>query len=314
MKQKVPEMTALEEQDTAIHILALEEELRELLREVPACRRLLDTGRGATRHTRHASVELLNRASELARHERAEPTLLAHAVVAQDAAQALRWRLALSGGRVARSEARRSFSQRISIDDLEQEGVIGLLGAAERYEPGGIRFAAYARWWVRAQITAAIQHASTFQISAAVFELHRNARKLLQRDDQAGVSRTAAQLSASLGVKQRRLDNVMAIGDLRAIDDDPNVTALANLPDLITRSPEALLAEADASRWVRAQLLQGFDPRDRHILASRHGLDTEVMSFAEIAKGLSLSAERVRQLEQQGIAALRELFAREMDV
>ena len=69
-------------------------------------------------------------------------------------AEELRWNLAMSGRRIAHGEARKLAGPFMDEEDLIQEGYIGLLRAAKRFDPDrGIRFSTYARWWVHAQMT-----------------------------------------------------------------------------------------------------------------------------------------------------------------
>ena len=73
-------------------------------------------------------------------------------------ADLLRWTRAMSAKRVAHSEARKLACALMEIEDLRQHGYIGLLSAAERFDPSrDIRFSTYARWWVRAHVTRALE-------------------------------------------------------------------------------------------------------------------------------------------------------------
>lgn len=317
MQIHAAEMSAIQEQATARRILKLEDDLRSTLGTVPACQELLrQTVVGG--RTRHDAVDRLGRAERLARGVSLDPILLARAAAEWDEAQALRWQLAMSAMRIVRREARRVPSHRVSVDDLEQEAVLGLFGAAERFDPDqGVRFAVYARWWVRAQITRSIQLGSVFQISASALELHRNARKVIASDEQEGLVRPVSELAAELGVGERRLTDVMAASALRAVEgasDDDTVSVIAELPDRDAPSPEDAVAASELAVRLRATIESTFALRERTILHRRYGLGTEAVSVAAIALDLSLSSERVRQLETQCVDALRGVFAREMDV
>lgn len=311
-------MSESEEQDAAVRILALEDQVSQQLRLVPVCAAILDRDPDPVGRTRHGAVDRLEEALAAALRDRADTVLLARASSAWHAAQALRWRLAMSGMRVACREARRVPARGIAMEDLEQEGLLGLYGAAQRYEPGrGVRFAVYARWWVRAEITRCVQRAASFQISTASLEVVRNLRKLVSCEEQSGRSRTMAERAQSLGVSPTRLREALAASALRAVDepeDDDGPSMLGELPDADGRSPEDQASANELRGWVRQAVGAGLTERERHIVEQRNGLAGEARSIAAIAADLSLSAERVRQIERECVAALRGRFDREITV
>jgi RNA polymerase sigma factor (sigma-70 family) len=112
--------------------------------------------------TRAAQVRALEIAVEqLMLRSFKEPALKPAANAARRAwneAETQHWNLAMSAERIARGEAKKLGGMLLSQEDLEQEGHIGLLRAARRFDPDlGIRFSTYARWWVRAQMTRAME-------------------------------------------------------------------------------------------------------------------------------------------------------------
>lgn len=310
-------LSELQEQATAMRIQHLESSLRDTLRTVPECRVLLDAVDAAAPASRSGFVALLGRVNELAQADSAPSGLVEQAGEEWREAQQLRWRLALSAGHVARREARRAASPRLSAEDLEQDGVLGLFGAATRFDPArGVRFAAYARWWVRAEINRSVQGSGAFRVSAASHALIRDARKVMQRDAHLDVPRPLVMVADELGVSLARLRDVLAASALRPVDDaEPNRPAVvAALVDEASLSPEERSVLSDVNVRLRLAVDTVFAPRERMIMSRRFGLGTDVVSIADIAIGLSLSTERVRQLEQQCLAVLRELFARDLDV
>lgn len=317
MRNQPAPLSATDEQDLAQQIVTTQEELLRLLRGTPA-RTLLDPGRDRAVRTRHAAVTRLSAAVEAARAMPLAPQLWLQILKLWHHAQAMMWQLALSAIRVARSEARRAQSAKVSVEDLEQESVLGLLAAAKRYEPGrGVRFSVYARWWVRAQITRAIQLAEAFGIGASAQELHRNLKKLIHSDEMAGKRRSTSELARALGVAPKRLRSVTAAISCHAVVDLEGEGAeqvISQIPDTDGRTPEEATIDADTARSVRAVIATKFNEREQHILHHRFGLSAEHTSADTIARTLSLSTERVRQLEHQCVSALRSIFEREMDV
>jgi DNA-directed RNA polymerase sigma subunit (sigma70/sigma32) len=175
----------------------------------------------------------------------------------------------------------------------------------------------YARWWVRAQITKAIQRANAFQVSAAVFELHRNMQKLRVSDEKEGRKSTASEIASRLGIRPQRLREVMAMDALQPVEDsdEPNgPSAIADLRDNEGFSPEESAAATEVGDWLRRAIQTSLAARERLILEQRNGIDCEPVSAADLATTLALSTERVRQLEVQSRAVLCSLFAMEMRV
>lgn len=313
------DLSAEQEVDLGRRILELERTLRTTLEAIPACRLLLAEQARGKRATRHVGVEQLTQANLLAqRTPGVDPRLLARAAAAIVDAQALRWELAASAQRVGHQAARKRASSRIPMEDLEQEAMLGLYAAARRFDPErSVRFGAYARWWVRAQLTRAVQLSAPMPPSAAVLQLHRDARKLVAQDAQAGVSRPIFGLAKELGIKPQRLWDVTAAATLRSVetlDDDGLPSAIEALVDDVTPTPEEAASDRDMHRWLHGAIRSSFEERDRHILARRYGFGTEVASIAAIAKSLALSPERVRQLEAESITVLHDQIARAMDV
>ncbi len=228
-----------------------------------------------------------------------------------DAAAAARWALACAASEVAGQEARRLAGGRAGVDDLEQEGMLGLLSAAERFDPSrGVRFTAYARWWVRAKIYRSIQRTSSFGVSFGAIELHRKLVELERADAARGVTRSRSESADLLGICPERLREIVDACGLRRQDngDDPTWGAL----EVESRADEQIVAR-DLSRWLRETIPDVFSTRERYILDARH-LDVDGRSVQDVADSLQLSTERVRQVERECLALLRARFAREMAV
>jgi len=247
-----PALDAVEELSVAHRIIALEEHLRITLRLVPECSAVLEGGDMASR-SRQAALERLAAANRLVHRTSAEPTLLAAAKATWAELETLTWHLALSAGRVARREARRVPCRDITVEDMEQEGVVA----------------------------------------------------------------PPSNLAPRLGVRRQRLGEAMELDALRPVDqpespDGPSPLSL--LPDTRAWTPEGATAAMEVADWLRTAIHTSLATREQRIMERRHGIDCEEASTTTIAEDLSLSTERVRQLEAQSRAVLIELFAREMDI
>jgi RNA polymerase sigma factor (sigma-70 family) len=210
--------------------------------------------------------------------------------------------------------ARRYRNARVEYVELLQEGVVGLLRALRRYDPGrGVPFGAYATWWVR----QAMQHLVAELTGPVVLSDRalrqlarvRGARAELRRRE--GREPTPDELAQITGLTPVQLAELQA-GDqpARGLDEplEGNEGSAATLGDLLADpvsedAYERALHETQIERL--RSLLGGLSARERAILRARYGLAGPEKTLREVAAELGLSAERVRQLEQRALAKLR---------
>lgn len=312
-------LTPDQEREIAQRILGLEDCVRALVATVPEAAAVFKSKRGRTGRTRASAVDRLEAALAPSDDEGVPCPALREARAKWKEAQDLRWRLALSATRVAYREARRLAANPVlGEQDLVQEGLIGLLGAAKRFEPSkDIRFATYARWWVRAQMTRAIDLGRTVRLSAGACEQLRNLRKQIRIYEAAGVSWSAGELAQDLGLDAERVRRLLGVGAALSLDeptDDENQSIGSTIADDSFPEPEEAVARTEEMERLRAALVRTLPDRERRILTRRYGLGQErPHTLAEIARGLSLSRERVRQLERESLAVLRDAGIRADD-
>jgi len=238
---------------------------------------------------------------------------------AWELAESLRWNLAMSGRRIAHGEARKLAGPFMDEADLVQEGYIGLLRAAKRFDPEReIRFSTYARWWVRAQMTRAIDHhGRPVRLPGGAVEQTRNLRKVIQEYELAGAAFTIADLAREVGIDEKRARFLLGQGKTVSIDEPVEDGPRQRSLDFFLEDEEAIQPEDEAIRVQELQRLKeafgSLSERHRHVLARRYGLDDDrFRTLSEVGEGLNLSRERVRQIEREALGRLKDDHIREV--
>jgi RNA polymerase sigma-32 factor len=209
----------------------------------------------------------------------------------------------------------------LPIADLIAEGNVGLMQAAEKFDPDrGFRFATYAMWWIRAAIQEYILHnASMVKMgtTAAQKKLFFNLRKLkarLEQFEQGDLPpEVVTKIATELNVPEH--DVIEMNRRLGATDRSLNVTLSADsdsewLELLADDRPghDVILADADelsARREMLEQAMAGLNPRERHILSERR-LKDEPLTLEELSQQYDVSRERIRQIEARAFEKLQK--------
>ena len=311
-------LSATDELDLAERIVAAEDRATNAIRRSPVAARLLRK-RPRTERTRAGDVDVLAQAvHELSLMSRDDSSLRNLAGEAQSSlreAEALRWTLAMSGARIAAGEARKLAGAFLDIEDLIQEGFVGLWRAAKRFDPRRkLRFSTYARWWVRAQLTRAVDNTGrTVRLPGCAVEQRRNMRKLIDAFDAEGKSWSIEDVAQELSLEPERVAFLLNQGRTSSLDE------LIDDSDSSSRSVGAMLADEDAEDPMEAvvqvqeveRLHLGvqslLSDRQRYVLTHRYGLDgLDKRSLASIGRSLQLSRERVRQIEIEALRTMRQ--------
>jgi RNA polymerase sigma factor (sigma-70 family) len=301
-----------EEQATAQNILELEEQVRDLLTRTPAGAHL-KRGSQRARRTRAAAVDRIEETLNLAASDpTTDPEVLADARQRWKDAQQLRWRLAMSAVRVAHREARRCGGNgALSQPDLVQEGMLGLLAAAKRYEPNrGIRFATYARWWARAAMTRAIDRSRLVRMSGAACEQLRNLRLYIRAVEARGLQCSVTEAAEAVGVDPEYARRLLTTSEVSVDEpsDDSSEKGGVVLTGELCPAPDDAAAHREAIGVVLSAIENVLTEPQRRVVTHRFGLGAgSGETLSEVARGMSLSCERVRQIERQSLDRLREV-------
>lgn len=222
-------------------------------------------------------------------------------------------RLIESNLRLVMSITRHYTKAGVPLLDLIQEGNLGLIRAVEKFDYKlGFKLSTYATWWIRQSITRALaDQGRTIRLPVHVAEqvrrLMRSRRVLAQKLNR---DPTVAELATESGFPEKRVQELLdlvedpvsletPVGDGESLYGDL-------IEDLNVKAPHATTAEKLRSTEL-AEALQRLNPRMRHVVQRRFGLDGRpAETLEEVGAGLGITRERVRQLESR---ALRELRA-----
>ena len=209
----------------------------------------------------------------------------------------------------------------LPIADLVAEGNVGLMQAAQKFDPDrGFRFATYAMWWIRASIQEHILHSTSIVkmgTTAAQKKLFFKLRQLKGRLEQFDAGDLApeavATIAAELSVPEK--DVIEMNRRMSAADGSLNETLLADgeaewIDRLADERPsqETTLAEADELAQRRKLLdaaMARLNPREREILVERRLRDNP-LTLEDLSRRFHVSRERIRQLEVRAVDKLRK--------
>jgi RNA polymerase sigma-32 factor len=226
--------------------------------------------------------------------------------------------------RLVVSLAARFRSYGLPMGDLVQEGNVGLMQAAARFEPErGVRFSTYAAWWVRAAMQDyvlrnwSIVRTGTTAAQKSLFFNLRRVRARIEGLSPAPLSDAGCrQIAAALNVDTaavKQMDERLSAADqsLNAPIGEGDDDWQEFLADARPTPEEAVIGRHDGltrARWL-GEAMAELTPRERRIITERR-LTEAGATLEDLGRTLGVSKERVRQLEQRALAKLRQSLVR----
>jgi RNA polymerase primary sigma factor len=213
------------------------------------------------------------------------------------------------------SVAKKYQNQGVSLSDLINEGNLGLIRAAHKFdETKGIKFISYAVWWIRQAILQALAEQSRIvrvplNRAGTLHRIGKRASALLQ---ELGREATHAEIAYGTDLTEEEVAKTMAISQIHLSLDQPMTPGEDNrlldyLPDTTNQTPDEETFDKALTESIQ-EALSGLKEREAKILRLYFGLDAaEPMTLEQIGAVLNITRERVRQIKEKALSRLRHV-------
>ncbi len=210
----------------------------------------------------------------------------------------------------------------VSLDDLIEEGNLGLMHAIEKFDPErGFRLSTYATWWIRQNIERAIMNQSrTVRLPVHVFKRLYQVLRAVRESEADAEDRSDEQVRVAaaerIDLPMEELDRLLVYGEYASsldspLDADSDLCVADTLSDHDALDPEAQVARDEVERTV-SNFVERLPNKQRFVIERRYGLfGLQVSTLESLAEELGVTRERVRQIQIEALAGLHQRMAHE---
>ena len=221
-------------------------------------------------------------------------------------------RLTRANLRFVVSVAKQYQNQGLSLPDLINEGNLGLLKAAERFdETRGFKFISYAVWWIRQSILQAISEQSRIvrlplnQVGS-VNKINREINRFEQLNERRP---SLEEIAEKVDLPEDKIDEAMNINGHHISMDAPFVDGEDNsLLDVMPNNDAPMADLTLVEESLRSEIqnaLNVLNERERNVIEASYGINRQELTLEEIGTKFGLTRERVRQIKEKAIRKLR---------
>jgi RNA polymerase primary sigma factor len=221
-------------------------------------------------------------------------------------------RLTKANLRFVVSVAKQYQNQGLSLPDLINEGNLGLLKAAERFdETRGFKFISYAVWWIRQSILQAISEQSRIvrlplnQVGS-VNKINREINRFEQLNERRP---SVDEIAEKVDLPQEKIDEALNINGHHISVDAPFVEGEDNsLLDVMTNAESPMADKELVDESLKSEIqtaLNSLNERERNVVEASYGINQPELTLEEIGSKFGLTRERVRQIKEKAIRKLR---------
>ena len=222
-------------------------------------------------------------------------------------------RLTKANLRFVVSVAKQYQNQGLSLPDLINEGNLGLIKAAEKFdETRGFKFISYAVWWIRQSILQAIAEQSRIvrlplnQVGS-VNKINRMLSKFEQENERRP---SIEEISQEINLPEEKVDEAMSVNTRHVSVDAPFSDGdEGSLLDVLINDNSPMADRQLVLESLQAEIKQALsilNDRERRVIEAFYGIDGPEMTLEEIGEKYGLTRERVRQIKEKAIRRLRE--------